>query len=249
MTQLCVIEACACAVVCMQRLLLNVLLAKIILSDRLTEVTQMLWKWLLVCLQKPKIRCCFGNVTKHLLFPAPNRSVRGLHCSDSSLYWCCATSQTSQGPLRDLGYDVWRASTGKLLRLITIQLCPKSAFQDHETAPQGLSHIIFELNILYPCVSTHCWLFDSRHSGTNFEMFVPECSISWRWPHFGRFSPACSFSERTMFPSCKVDWYWRYWASNSMFAAGDSHKILRNNFQTVPVSTCPKFRSTIVQPT
>lgn len=57
-----------------------------------------------------------------LLFPTNNRSVRGPACSDASLHRRCEALQTSQGTLRDLGYDVRRAPTGQDLTLAT-ELC------------------------------------------------------------------------------------------------------------------------------
>lgn len=46
-------------------------------------------------------------------FPSTNRNIRWPPCSDTSLHQCCETLQTGQGPLRDMGHDVWTTPTGQ----------------------------------------------------------------------------------------------------------------------------------------
>lgn len=160
-------------------------------------------------------------MTKNLLFPAPNRSVRGLPCSDAGLHWCRETSQTSQGTLRDLGYDVWTAPTGQDLTLI--QLCPQV---DLKTVP------FVNLGAM-----TH-FLISHRHSiymslvvDSNFKV-IEMFDMWWGAPlavnSFREFSLAfvayvlqkIQHPIQLMLSSLEVDWHWGYCAWNSIFVAG-----------------------------
>lgn len=68
-----------------------------------------------------------NEINECLLSPVLIRSSRGLHSPDAGLHGHGEAPPTGQRTLRDLGHDVWRASSGRDDN--TLRQLPQSLFQ------------------------------------------------------------------------------------------------------------------------